>query len=148
MKKILMFIMAIAMTMMLCGCDTAGSEVYASALNNLFDGVVIPALVSLAGVLAVLIMKKLETKFGIQIKAANQLYIKTMAEEAVQYVAEISAAALKKQAGISSEEKKITAIEKLQTAIPELTYKEADEAIHAALARIVGAGATGESALK
>ncbi|MGE4319641.1 MAG: hypothetical protein AB7E96_12155 [Deferribacterales bacterium] len=140
MKMRILFLLMLAMVM-LTGCTV--DEVYASSVTSLLDGVVIPSVVGIVGVLVALLLKRLETRYGIQVKAENQQYIRTMAEEAVQYVAEIAAAKAKTKLGMSSEEKKQTAIEKLKTAVPSLAYKEADEAIHAALARVVGAGATG-----
>lgn len=140
MRKIIIFMLLMCLSL-LCGCTL--DPVYAAPMNNLFDGVIVPSIVSTVGVLVAMLLKRLDTRYGLQIKAENQQYIQTMAEESVQYVAEIAAAKAKAKLGMSSEEKKQTAIDKLKTAVPDLAYKEADEAIHAALARVVGAGATG-----
>ncbi|MGD9809654.1 MAG: hypothetical protein AB7E76_02760 [Deferribacterales bacterium] len=124
------------------GCTA--DPVVADSVGNILSGYVFPALASLGGVLALMAMQQFQKKTGIQLKKEQMQYVQNMAEEAVLYVTEIAAQKAKYSVKLHAGEKKQMAMTKLVSAVPTLSKTEADEAIHAALARI-GEGASAVS---
>ncbi|MFA6054038.1 MAG: hypothetical protein WC769_01560 [Thermodesulfovibrionales bacterium] len=93
------------------------------------------------------VLNKVRQKFGIQVSAANEAWIQSQAEHAVQYVAEIAA----KKAKITNGAIKLSGNALLNTAVslvianvPKLSKEQGAIYVQAALARIPGLGATGD----
>lgn len=161
MKKLMMVFVVIAIMFALVACfvpscvfaaDEAAAAAQASPLGSAIKGVVsdtvIPLLVSLVGILGSIVLIKLKNKFNVQLAAETEAWINRQAENAVQMVAEKSAAMVKwDNVTIGSSDKLNMAIASLVTKVPKLTKDQADAYIHAALARIPGVGATKNAAL-
>jgi len=138
MKKF-MFVM---MTLMCLSIPAYAAVFETIASAGLLNNVVVPALVGLTGILVTMLIRKFEKITGIKLKAEQHAYVRKLAEESVQYVAEHSASEMKSGSTVTSKMKSRKAIAKLMKDVPELTKSQADEAIHAALARVQGQGAT------
>jgi NADH:ubiquinone oxidoreductase subunit 5 (subunit L)/multisubunit Na+/H+ antiporter MnhA subunit len=153
MKKILFAVM-IALTILFASLLTIayageGTDVInplGDAVHQLINGTVIPMIVSIVGVLLSMVLLKLKKKFNVQIAAETETWIQNQAENAVQMVAEKAAAKLKyNDLKLTPSQKLDTAIASLITKVPEISKEQADVYVHAALARIKGEGATGNS---
>ena len=118
------------------------------AIRGLVTDTVIPLVVSLVGALLSAVLIKLKKKFNVQLSAETEDWINKQAENAVQMVAEKAAAKIKyENIQLTGSEKLNMAIAALVTKVPKVTRDQADQYIHAALARISGLGATGDKAL-
>jgi len=119
-----------------------------SALKQVINETLIPLLVSVVGALVSLVLIKVKQKLNLNISQQQEAWINRQAENAVQFVAEKTAAKLKiDNISFTSNEKLETAIAYLITRAPKLTRDQADQYIHAAIARIPGAGATNDRSL-
>jgi hypothetical protein len=144
---------AAVLTLVLVGsalaADNAGGSLVSSALAGLVTNVVVPVMTAVVPVLIGAVLIKLRAWFGIQADAKRDAQIAALAEVAVQAAAEKAAVALKLSqgnAGIGAAEKLSMAVAALVAQVPKLTPEQADQAVHAALARIPGLGATGAAA--
>lgn len=93
------------------------------------------------------VLNKVRQKYGLQVSAANEQWIKDQAEHAVQYVAEIAAKKAKVEDGkmkLSGNALLSTAISLVVANVPKMTREQAAVYVQAALARIPGLGATGD----
>lgn len=160
MKKLMMVFVVIAIMFALVACfvpscvfaadeaAAAQASPLGSAIKGVVSDTVIPLLVSLVGILGSIVLIKLKNKFNVQLAAETEAWINRQAENAVQMVAEKSAAMVKwDNVTIGSSDKLNMAIASLVTKVPKLTKDQADAYIHAALARIPGVGATKNAAL-
>jgi hypothetical protein len=117
------------------------------ALGAFLTNTVLPVLGSLVAALVSLILLAIRKKTGIQAGAEYDAWLAKQAETAVQMVAEKAAAAVKlDQMKFTSSEKLEMAIAALVSKAPKLTEEQADQYVHAALARIPGLGATADAA--
>lgn len=118
------------------------------AVNGLISNTLIPIIVALIGSLISLVLMKLKKKLNIQVAAETEALIQNQAENAVQLVAEKAAAKLKFSGiKLTKNESLDFAIAALISKTPKLTREQAEQYVHAALARIPGIGATGDSSL-
>jgi len=118
------------------------------AVKGVVDNAIIPLVVSLVGALVSLVLVKLKNKYNIELKAETEAWISKQAENAVQMVAEKAAAKLKyEKIKLTGNQKLDTAVAMLVTKVPTISRDQADQYIHAALARIPGLGATGDQSL-
>lgn len=119
-----------------------------SALKQVINETLIPLLVSVVGALLSIVLVKIKEKLNLNISEEKEEWINRLAENAVQFVAEKTAAMLKiNSISFTSNEKLETAIAYLIARVPKLTRDQADQYIHAAIARIPGAGATNDRSL-
>lgn len=157
MKKILYLILVLSLCMVSISLAVdltaaAGpapvSTPMGDALRAVVNDTVIPLIVAVIMGLLGLALLKIKSKLNIQLKTETENWIKKQAESAVQMVAEKSASKIKyNEITLTKNEKLDLAIAALVLKTPKLTKEQADAYIHAALARIKGAGATGDNSL-
>jgi hypothetical protein len=121
---------------------------FGDALKSAVNGFIIPILTALIISVASLLLVFLQKKTGITLSADKQAFINSQAETAVQMVAEKAASLLKyENIKMSTNEKLNSGAAFLVSIVPKLTPEQAQNYVHAALARIPGIGATGDNAL-
>ncbi len=126
----------------------ATQKTFADALVVIINGTLLPLAIALITAMGSLLLLKLKQKYGIEISAETQAVIAQQAESIVQTVAEKAAAYAKEHVGgkMAGHEQLESAVIALMSRVPSLTREQADEQVHAALARIPGLGATGDAA--
>ncbi len=126
----------------------ATQKTFADALVVIINGTLLPLAIALITAMGSLLLLKLKQKYGIEISAETQAVIAQQAESIVQTVAEKAAAYAKEHVGtkMAGHEQLESAVVALMSRVPSLTREQADEQVHAALARIPGLGATGDAA--
>jgi hypothetical protein len=121
---------------------------FGEAVRSAVNGFVIPIFTALIMSLVAILLVYLQKKTGITLSADKQAFINTQAEVAVQMVAEKAASLMKYETiKMSSNDKLNAGAAFLVSMVPKLTPAQAENYVHAALARIPGVGATGDKAL-
>lgn len=151
-KSILWLVLVLSLCMVSLGFagDVAApaSTPMGDALRSVVNDTIIPLVVAVIMGLVGLVLVKIKSKLNLQLNAATEDWIKKQAESAVQMVAEKSAAKIKYgEISLTKNEKLDMAIAAVISKTPKLTREQADAYIHAALARIKGAGATKDNSL-
>jgi hypothetical protein len=120
---------------------------FGEALKNAINTFVIPILTALILSLLSWLLLYLQKKTGITLSADKQAFINAQAEVAVQMVAEKAAQLFKyENIKLSKDQMLNNGAAFLLTMVPKLTQAQAENYVHAALARIPGLGSTGDSA--
>lgn len=118
------------------------------AVAGLWSGVVVPVIASLCLGLLGLVLDKLRKKYNLQISSETQAYLGSIAERGIALAEERGAAYIKANVmKITGRDKLDIAIAHVLESAPKVTREQADTLVHAALARLQGAGATGDKAL-
>lgn len=152
MKKItvaalVIIMLVIGLAVPCVAADGTGTPL-AEALGDLLINTLLPLLVVTAGMIATFALYRLKNWLHIKTSEEFDRWAQTQAEAAVQYAGEMAAAKLKQQKiKIGGNEKLNLAVAQLVTKVPNLSREQAEALVHAALARIHGEGATGDSTL-
>jgi hypothetical protein len=156
MKK-LVSILALLMVLMTIGIVFAADVAtqvqdvvnpFGEAVRSAVNGFIIPISTALIMSLVSLLLVYLQKKTGITLSSDKQKFINDQAEVAVQMVAEKAATLMKYETiKMSSNDKLNAGAAFLVSMVPKLTPAQAQNYVHAALARIPGVGATGDNAL-
>lgn len=144
MKRILVLLLLLLPSLAFALDNPAVGE----AVAGIWSGVVIPVLsAACLGVLG-LVLDKLRRRYNLQIDIDSQKYLEGLAQRAVALAEEKGAAYLKANiTKITGRDKLDIAIAHILTAAPKLSREQADNLVHTALARVKGAGATGDKAV-
>jgi hypothetical protein len=129
--------------------ETAAPAAGASLTQSLITiaNALIPVAVTLVAGMATIALAKLKQRYNLQVSADTMDLVQKAAESAVQMTAEKAAAYAKAHDNILPGSAQLDmALSALRTRIPQLTAAQADQEIHAALARIPGLGATRDAA--
>lgn len=114
------------------------------ALNGLLMNTIIPLAAAIAIALVDWLLIAFKKRMGLQFTAESESLLRQEAEQAVQMVAERAAKLMKHEnIKLPANAKLNAAVKMLIEKVPELTQQQAADLVHAALARIRGAGSTG-----
>jgi len=119
------------------------------AVGSFLQQVIFPlASAFLLGLLGI-VLDLLRKKYNMDISEKNEARLMEIAKSAVAYAEEKAAASVKDYSiKFSGGDKLNAAIQYVVDRVPVVSKEKADEIIHVALGRVVGAGATKEQAVK
>ena len=120
----------------------ASSGIMAALLTN----TVFPLLTALLLGLASYGLKLFATKYKLQILSDNNDLLMKVAAQGIAYAEEKAATFVDSRVPLNGNDKLTLAVKYITQALPKLTPDQAQNAVHAVIATIPGAGATGESA--
>jgi hypothetical protein len=135
-------------TLPLMAADLPAPTPFGLAVATFTGNVVFPLLTAFVVGLVTLLLKRLAAKAKLQLSQEQFSFMDRIVHGAVTYVEEYAADQIKHaKVKLTSNEKLEMALEKILTEAPQVSEERAVELVQSMLARIKGAGATGEQAL-
>lgn len=143
----MLFVLCLVLPVLAQDAPAPAPATIGEAIVYVIYAVLVPLAVAFLTAMGGMLLAKLKTKYGLQVTAYHQNIVEQAAESAVQMAAEKAAAYAKIHGDIwpSGNSMLNQAVTALVGRVPSLTREQADEYIHAALARIPGLGATGNA---
>lgn len=149
-KKVCTFLVVLFVYGYTALAATAETNELSASLLAFLDKVIYPLLAAFLTTSAGIVLAKLGKKYGVEASVKQQEMLDRLAEQAVQYVAEVSAARVKKagEALAGKNEKLAMAVAHVLNSAPTVTKDQAASLVQAALARMPGVGATGDQVIR
>lgn len=125
-----------------------GPTPLAQAMADVVSGTIMPLIAAVVAAFAVIALRRLAAKLGVEGLLAHEGRVKELAHQGIALAEEYAAARIKKQAvKLPGGEKLNMAVAHILSMVPEISREQAEVSVHAALGRLSGVGASGETAI-
>jgi hypothetical protein len=148
MKTIAMLILCLAFAAVSFAAEGVGLSPGGQAVQSLLTGVVFPVLTALLMGFVGLVLKKLVTKYNLDIDASRQAELEALVGRGIAYAEEKAAALAKEKVKtLTGNDKLDIAIAHIVEASPKVSQAQAEKLVHTVLGKMYGVGASGTTAV-